>query len=66
MWLTKVSENITHLADFLDHYRAELAQAKIEVIAKGNLEKNLAQLPGIVEGLIFDYYKTNLRKHYVV
>ncbi len=49
MWLTKVSENIAHLADFLDHYRAELAQAKIEVIAKGNLEKNLAQLPGIVE-----------------
>lgn len=49
MWLTKVSENISHLADFLEHYRAELAQAKIEVIVKGNLEKNLAQLPGIVE-----------------
>jgi len=49
MWLTKVSENIALLADFLDRYRAELAQAKTEVIAKGNLEKNLAQLPGIVE-----------------
>lgn len=49
MWLTRVSENITLLADFLDLYRAELTQAKTEVIAKGNLEKNLAQLPGIVE-----------------
>lgn len=53
MWLTKISENITAIPDFLEHYRSELTQAKTEVIAKGNLEKNLAQLPGIVEHRFF-------------
>lgn len=49
MWYTKVSEDISRLPDFLDHYRQELTTSKHEVSVKGNLEKNLAALPGIVE-----------------
>lgn len=39
MWLTRVSENIAHLVDFLDHYRAELGQSRVETSIKGNEEK---------------------------
>lgn len=49
MWYTKVSGDLTCLPDFLDYYRQELISSKIEVSIKGNLEKNLAALPGIVE-----------------
>ena len=49
MWYTKVSQDLSQLPNFLDHYQQELAQSKIEVSIKGNLEKNLAALPGLTE-----------------
>lgn len=49
MWYTKVSGDLTCLPDFLDYYRQEINASKLEVSVKGNLEKNLAALPGIVE-----------------
>lgn len=48
-WLTKVSNDITVLPDFIAHYETELASARNDVKVYGNLEKNIAALPGITE-----------------
>lgn len=48
-WLTRVSNDITVLPDFIAHYEAELASARNDVKVYGNLEKNIAALPGITE-----------------
>jgi hypothetical protein len=49
VWYNRVTENLTELPDFLEHYRQELAQARVETIVKGNIERNLAALPGVTE-----------------
>jgi hypothetical protein len=49
MWYTRVSQDLSLLPDFLDHFRNEVAQARVEVIIKGNIERNLASLPGVTE-----------------
>ena len=49
MWYNKVVQNISALPDFIDYYTNELAVAKKEVGVFGNIEKNLAALPGITE-----------------
>ena len=49
MWYNKVVQNISALPDFIDYYSIELAVAKKEVWVFGNIEKNLAALPGITE-----------------
>ena len=48
-WYSLVTQNLANLPDFIDHYTAELLQAKHEVHIKGSVEKNLAGLPGITE-----------------
>jgi len=48
-WYTKVSANIGLIPDFILHYEAELAQAKNDVRIYGNIEKNIAALPGVTE-----------------
>lgn len=48
-WLTKVSNDITVLPDFIAYYETELASARNDVKVYGNLEKNIAALPGITE-----------------
>lgn len=48
-WYTKVTQDISTLPDFVQHYEAELAAARYETYIKGNMEKNLANLPGITE-----------------
>ena len=48
-WYTKVSANIGLIPDFILHYETELNQAKHEVRIYGNVEKNIAALPGITE-----------------
>ena len=48
-WLTKVSSDITKLPDFIQYYENELSQAKSDVKIWGNVEKNIAALPGITE-----------------
>ena len=49
MWYNKVVQNIANLPDFIDYYAKELDAAKREVGVYGNIEKNLAALPGITE-----------------
>jgi hypothetical protein len=49
MWYNRVVQNIANLPDFIDYYTNELAVAKKEVGVYGNIEKNLAALPGITE-----------------
>jgi hypothetical protein len=49
MWYNKVVQDIAKLPDFIDYYTNELDQAKREVGVYGNIEKNLAALPGITE-----------------
>ena len=49
MWYSKVTASLGAIPDFIDYYENELAQAKKEVGTYGNIEKNLANLPGITE-----------------
>ena len=48
-WYAKVSKDIAHLPDCLDHFYQELETARTEVKIHGNVEKASALLPGIVE-----------------
>lgn len=71
MWYHRVVENLSALPDFLDYYRQELAQARHETAIKGNIERNLAALPGYTETrfsqlqeieAVLDYLNIQLRK----
>jgi hypothetical protein len=48
-WYTKVSQDISNIPDFITHYQIELHNAKSEVRIYGNVEKNIASLPGVTE-----------------
>jgi len=48
-WLTRVSNDISELPDFIVYYDSELVDAKRDEKVQGNLEKNIAALPGITE-----------------
>lgn len=48
-WLTIVSTDISKLPDFVFHFESELNQAKNDVKIWGNVEKNIAALPGVTE-----------------
>jgi hypothetical protein len=48
-WYTQVSNDLSTLPDFIDHFNTELEFAKFEVGVKGSVQKNLASLPGITE-----------------
>ena len=48
-WLTKVSNDISCLPDFVAYYESELQAAKQDVKIWGNVEKNIAALPGLTE-----------------
>jgi len=49
MWYSRVVASLAAIPDFIAHYESELDQAKREVGTYGNIEKNLANLPGITE-----------------
>jgi hypothetical protein len=49
MWYSRVVAGLGAIPDFIDYYEKELDQAKTEVGVYGNIEKNLAGLPGITE-----------------
>ena len=49
MWYNKIVVDIANIPAFIDYYYAELDSAKQEVKIYGNVEKGLAQLPGITE-----------------
>ena len=48
-WYTKITQNLGVIPDFIIHYEAELISAKQEVKIYGNVEKNIANLPGVTE-----------------
>ena len=48
-WYSKVTTDLSHLPDFISHYENELLSAKNDVKVCGNVEKNIAALPGVTE-----------------
>lgn len=48
-WYAKVSKDISYIPDAVDHYNAELLEAKAECRISGNVERAAASMPGIVE-----------------
>ena len=48
-WYSDVVADISNLPKFLDFFDNELQQAKYDVSIHGNVEKNIAALPGITE-----------------
>ena len=48
-WYTRVTTNLGVIPDFITYYESELNSAKNEVKVYGNVEKNIANLPGITE-----------------
>ena len=48
-WYTRVSASIAVIPDFISHYDNEIISAKSDVKVYGNVEKNIAALPGITE-----------------
>ena len=48
-WYTRITFNLAVIPDFISHYDNEIASAKSDVKVYGNLEKNIAALPGITE-----------------
>ena len=48
-WYTRITSNLGVIPDFITHHESELIQAKSEVKIYGNVEKNIANLPGITE-----------------
>ena len=48
-WYSKVTADLGNLPDFISHYESELVSAKSDVKVYGNVEKNIAALPGVTE-----------------
>lgn len=49
MWYSIVSNDITKIPDFIQHYERELAIAKTELNIVGKVERHLTHLPGITQ-----------------
>lgn len=71
MWYSKVVANLGCIPDFIEHYEAELEQAKGDCRIVGLVEKNITALPGITEHrfnqlqeieAILNYLNIQLRK----
>jgi conjugal transfer/entry exclusion protein len=48
-WYSRVTANLGEIPNFIAYYENELDQAKLDITVKGNVEKNLAALPGHTE-----------------
>jgi hypothetical protein len=48
-WYTRITTNLAVIPDFISHYENEIISAKSDVKVYGNVEKNIAALPGITE-----------------
>jgi hypothetical protein len=48
-WYTRITVNLGVLPDFIQYFEAELEGAKKEVKIYGNVEKNIAAIPGVTE-----------------
>jgi hypothetical protein len=48
-WYSQITSNLGVIPDFIHYYETELIQAKSEVKVIGNVEKNIAAIPGVTE-----------------
>jgi len=48
-WYSKITDDLSVIPDFISHYESELISAKQEVKVHGNIEKNIAAIPGVTE-----------------
>jgi len=48
-WYTRIVQDLRVLPDFITHYESELISAQKEIKIYGNVEKNIASLPGVTE-----------------
>jgi hypothetical protein len=48
-WYTRITQDLSVIPDFISYYEAELLAAKQDVKVIGNVEKNIANLPGVTE-----------------
>ena len=48
-WYTKITQDLSNLPDFIQHYEVELNNAKYECMINGVIEKNISMLPGITQ-----------------
>jgi conjugal transfer/entry exclusion protein len=48
-WYTRISTDLSQIPDFITYYQTELISAKSDVKIYGNVEKNIAALPGVTE-----------------
>lgn len=48
-WYSRITVNLGEIPNFIQHFEAELEDAKKEVKIYGNIEKNIAGLPGVTE-----------------
>lgn len=53
-WYNRITSNLDDLPDFIDYYERELRDARDEVKISGNIERLLAQMPGITERRMAD------------
>jgi hypothetical protein len=49
MWYNKVVADLGNIPAFINYYEDELVEAKQDCGVRGNLEKNIASLPGLTE-----------------
>jgi len=49
MWYNRVVADLSELPNFITYYDGELELAKDECRIRGNVERNIAQLPGVTE-----------------
>lgn len=50
-WYTRISTDLSAIPDFISHHDSQLYAAKSDVKISGNIERNIAALPGITERL---------------
>jgi superfamily I DNA/RNA helicase len=48
-WYSRITDDLSVIPDFISHYEVELISAKKEVKISGNVEKNIAAIPGLTE-----------------
>jgi hypothetical protein len=48
-WYTRITSDLSVIPDFITFYESEIISAKQDVRIHGNVEKNIAALPGVTE-----------------
>ena len=48
-WYQKISKDISTIPEALEYFENQLQEAKLEIKIRGNVEKQAAEMPGIVE-----------------